>query len=58
MTWENVQVFDISSTQDDKGHTESVFAGDYYMTGDRAYMDDDDYVWFVGRADDVILSSG
>ncbi len=32
--------------------------GDYYITGDRALMDEDGYVWFVGRADDVILSAG
>src|SRR2546428_745061 len=28
--------------------------GDWYVTGDRASMDDDGYLWFVGRADDVI----
>ncbi|XP_060575543.1 acyl-coenzyme A synthetase ACSM3, mitochondrial-like isoform X2 [Ruditapes philippinarum] len=43
---------------DDEERMRSVFVGDYYLTGDRAYMDDDDYVWFVGRADDVIISSG
>jgi len=32
--------------------------GDYYITGDRAMADEDGYVWFVGRADDVILSAG
>ena len=32
--------------------------GDYYVTGDRAYMDGDGYFWFVGRADDVIISAG
>ena len=32
--------------------------GDYYITGDRGTMDEDGYVWFVGRADDVILSAG
>ena len=32
--------------------------GDYYITGDRAMVDEDGYVWFVGRADDVILSAG
>lgn len=26
--------------------------------GDRAYRDEDGYFWFVGRADDVIISSG
>ena len=32
--------------------------GDYYITGDRGMMDEDGYIWFVGRADDVILSAG
>jgi len=30
--------------------------GDWYLTGDRAQVDDDGYFWFVGRADDVISS--
>jgi acyl-coenzyme A synthetase/AMP-(fatty) acid ligase len=34
------------------------FRGDYYITGDRAVRDEDGYLWFVGRADDVILSAG
>jgi acetyl-CoA synthetase/medium-chain acyl-CoA synthetase len=34
------------------------FVGDWYLTGDRAYHDRDDYFWFVGRADDVIISAG
>ncbi|HSK99068.1 MAG TPA: AMP-binding protein [Rubrobacteraceae bacterium] len=38
--------------------TESVFRDGYYLTGDRAYRDEDGYLWFVGRADDVILSAG
>jgi acyl-coenzyme A synthetase/AMP-(fatty) acid ligase len=32
--------------------------GDYYITGDRAMRDEDGYIWFVGRGDDVILSAG
>lgn len=28
----------------------------HYLTGDRAYVDEDGYFWFVGRADDVIGS--
>jgi acetyl-CoA synthetase/medium-chain acyl-CoA synthetase len=32
--------------------------GDYYITGDRGVMDEDGYIWFVGRADDVILTAG
>ncbi len=31
---------------------------DWFATGDTAYMDDDGYFWFVGRADDVINTSG
>lgn len=30
----------------------------WYLTGDRAYRDSDGYFWFVGRADDIINSSG
>ena len=30
--------------------------GEWYLTGDRAQIDDDGYFWFVGRADDVISS--
>jgi acetyl-CoA synthetase len=32
--------------------------GDFYVTGDRAVRDADGYLWFVGRADDVIKTSG
>ncbi len=34
------------------------FAGGYYLTGDLARRDEDGYFWFVGRADDVIKTSG
>jgi acyl-coenzyme A synthetase/AMP-(fatty) acid ligase len=37
--------------------TEKCQRGDWYATGDRAWMDDDGYLWFVGRADDVINSA-
>ena len=30
----------------------------YYHTGDLAWRDEDGYFWYVGRADDVIKSSG
>ena len=33
------------------------FRGDWYYTGDRASRDEDGYFWFVGRADDVIISA-
>ena len=38
--------------------TANAFRGDWYITGDRGYKDKDGYFWFVGRADDVILSGG
>ncbi len=38
--------------------TAESFRGDWYLTGDRATVDDDGYFWFVGRSDDVILSAG
>lgn len=38
--------------------TEKCYRGNWYLTGDRAYKDEDGYFWFVGRADDIILSSG
>lgn len=38
--------------------TAGVFRGDYYLTGDLAWRDADGYLWFVGRADDVIISAG
>jgi acetyl-CoA synthetase len=34
------------------------FAGGWYLTGDMARIDEDGYFWFMGRADDMIKSSG
>ena len=34
------------------------FAGGWYLSGDLAMRDADGYYWFVGRADDLIKSSG
>ena len=37
---------------------ESYFVGEWYISGDSAYMDEDGYIWFQGRLDDVINTSG
>lgn len=44
--WNNKEKFD------------SYFANGWYLSGDRAFKDEDGYFWFVGRADDVINTSG
>lgn len=44
--WHNQEKFD------------SYFDGQWYISGDRAMQDEDGYYWFVGRADDVINTSG
>lgn len=38
--------------------TEAVMRNGYYLTGDRGSRDEDGYIWFMGRSDDVILSAG
>jgi acetyl-CoA synthetase len=42
----------------DPERTAMQFRGDYYITGDKAKMDEDGYFWFEGRGDDIIISSG
>ena len=37
--------------------TANAFRGDWYLTGDCAYTDEDGYFWFVARADDIITSA-
>ncbi|MDD4772983.1 MAG: AMP-binding protein [Eubacteriales bacterium] len=42
----------------DTAQTESVWYDNYYHTGDMAWADEDGYMWYVGRSDDLIKSSG
>ncbi len=42
----------------DEALTKSVWHEGVYYTGDMAWRDEDGYYWFVGRADDIIKSSG
>jgi acetyl-CoA synthetase len=38
--------------------TRDKFHGDWWRTGDVGFRDEDGYLWFVGRKDDVISSAG
>ncbi len=38
--------------------TREKFIGKWWATGDMGYKDDEGYLWFVGRKDDVISSAG
>ena len=42
----------------DEDKTREVWHDGFYHTGDQATMDEDGYLWYVGRIDDVIKSSG
>lgn len=42
----------------DEALTKKVWHDGIYFTGDTAYKDEDGHYWFVGRADDIIKSSG
>ncbi len=43
--------------QDEEATAQS-FRNGWYYTGDTATRDSDGYIWFVGRSDDIITSSG
>jgi len=43
---------------DDEERYHACFADGWYLSGDLASVDADGYLWFVGRADDVIKSAG
>ena len=43
---------------DEEQRYRKCFKGDWYITGDLARIDTDGYYWFVGRADDIIKTSG
>lgn len=42
----------------DQNKTDEAWHDGYYHTGDTAWKDEDGYLWFVGRNDDIIKSSG
>ncbi|XP_035404697.1 acyl-coenzyme A synthetase ACSM4, mitochondrial-like [Cygnus atratus] len=47
-----------SEYMDNPEKTAACMSGNFYVTGDRGIMDEEGYVWFVGRSDDIINSSG
>ena len=42
---------------EDRDETDAAYRDGWYVTGDRGVVDEDGYIWFVGRTDDVIVSS-
>ncbi len=44
--------------RDDDELTDKAWHDGWYHTGDQAWQDEDGYLWFVGRADDLIKTSG
>jgi len=42
----------------DPERTNKAFRGNWYVTGDQGRMDEDGYIWFEGRSDDIIISGG
>jgi acetyl-CoA synthetase len=42
----------------DPERTGKAFRGEWYVTGDQGRWDEEGYIWFEGRADDIIISSG
>jgi acetyl-CoA synthetase len=38
--------------------SEETFGGEWFHTKDAATQDEDGYVWYAGRADDVIIAAG
>ncbi|MBS5724596.1 MAG: AMP-binding protein [Clostridiales bacterium] len=42
----------------DEENTKEAWHDGYYHTGDTAWKDEEGYIWYVGRTDDVIKSSG
>ena len=38
--------------------SDEVFGGDWFHTKDAAMQDEDGYIWYSGRADDVIIAAG
>nr|KAF6354202.1 acyl-CoA synthetase medium chain family member 1 [Myotis myotis] len=44
--------------ENDPVKTAKVECGDFYNTGDKVTIDEEGYIWFLGRDDDIINASG
>jgi len=55
---ENIPIGMFMGYYKDEGMTKNVWHDGIYHTGDVAWKDEDGYLWFVGRKDDIIKSSG
>lgn len=42
----------------DPERTARSYRGNWYVTGDQGRLDEDGYIWFEGRSDDIIISAG
>ncbi|USG63385.1 acyl--CoA ligase [Brevibacillus ruminantium] len=42
----------------DPERTAKAYRGNWYVTGDQGRMDEEGYIWFEGRSDDIIISGG
>ncbi len=51
-----VKPLGLLSGYDDAERNKEIFKGGWYLTGDTAYMDDEGYIHFIGRVDDVFKS--
>jgi acetyl-CoA synthetase len=51
-----VKPLGLLSGYDDEERNREIFKGGWYLTGDTAYMDEDGYIHFIGRVDDVFKS--
>ena len=51
-----VKPLGLLTSYEDATRNKDIFKGGWYLTGDTAYMDEDGYVHFVGRVDDVFKS--
>ncbi len=51
-----VKPLGLLSGYDDEERNKEIFKGGWYLTGDTAYMDDEGYIHFIGRVDDVFKS--